>query len=62
MMIKIALAALLSTVAIAAPDGGYPLGRKEYYIQVPIDHFASGGAGQATFAMRYFVDAQFWDP
>jgi hypothetical protein len=44
-------------VAQATPDGGYPLGRKEYYIKMPIDHFTNGGAGSATFNMRYFVDA-----
>jgi len=46
----------------AAPDGGYPLGPKEYFIDMPIDHFTNGGAGSATFKMRYIVDAQYWDP
>ena len=62
MMLKIAIAAMLGYVAQATPDGGYPLGRKEYYIKMPIDHFTNGGAGSATFNMRYFVDAQYWDP
>jgi hypothetical protein len=53
---------LLLGVVLGAPDGGYPLGRKEYYMKMPIDHFSNGGAGSATFNMRYFVDAQFWDP
>jgi hypothetical protein len=52
---------LLGTVS-SAPDGGYPLGRKEYFIDMPIDHFTNGGAGSPTFKMRYFVDAQYWDP
>jgi pimeloyl-ACP methyl ester carboxylesterase len=56
------LTMLLAGYALAAPDGGYPLKRTTYYMTMPIDHFASGGAGGATFQMRYFVDAQFWDP
>ena len=59
------IAMLLLTAAagvIAAPDGGYPLGRKQYFIQMPIDHFSNGGQSGPTFNMRYFVDAQFWDP
>lgn len=48
---------MLSSAVLGAPDGGYPLGRKEYYIQMPIDHFTNGGAGSPTFSMRYFVDA-----
>jgi pimeloyl-ACP methyl ester carboxylesterase len=59
--LALALAAGLALVT-AAPDGGYPLGKKEYYIDMPIDHFTNRGAGSATFKMRYFVDAQFWDP
>lgn len=63
MMLKLALAALLSSVAVhGAPDGGYPLKRTEYYIKMPIDHFTNGGAGSPTFNMRYFVDASYWDP
>jgi pimeloyl-ACP methyl ester carboxylesterase len=60
----LALLGLLATISSVsgAPDGGYPLGRKEYYLKVPIDHFTNGGAGSPTFEMRYFVDAQFWDP
>ena len=64
-MINLALAmvaGLTYSMVNAAPDGGYPLGRKEYYIDMPIDHFTNGGAGSATFKMRYFVDAQYWDP
>ena len=57
-MMKISLiAAFFATAVLAAPDGGYPLGRKEYYIKTPIDHFANGGSGSPTFNMRYFVDA-----
>lgn len=61
-MLALTAAALLFSIVSAAPDGGYPLGRKEYYIDMPIDHFANGGSGSSTFKMRYFVDAQFWDP
>jgi len=59
MMYKLSIAAafMLSSAVLGAPDGGYPLGRKEYYIQMPIDHFTNGGAGSPTFSMRYFVDA-----
>lgn len=35
---------LLLGLALCAPEGGYPLGRKEYYISMPIDHFTNGGA------------------
>jgi hypothetical protein len=34
---------LFISLSLASPDGGYPLGRKEYYIDMPIDHFSSGG-------------------
>ena len=61
-MLALSAAALLFSIVSAAPDGGYPLGRKEYYIDMPIDHFTNGGAGSPTFKMRYFVDAQYWDP
>lgn len=61
-MLALSAAALLFSLVSAAPDGGYPLGRKEYYIDMPIDHFANGGYGSPTFKMRYFVDAQYWDP
>ena len=59
-MINLALtlaAGLTYSLVSAAPDGGYPIGRKEYYIDMPIDHFTNAGAGSATFKMRYFVDA-----
>ena len=61
-MLKIAALAALAGSALCAPDGGYPLGRKEYYMKMPIDHFSSAGFGGPTFNMRYFVDAQHWDP
>ena len=38
-----ALAIISSSVVSAAPDGGYPLGKKEYFISMPIDHFSNGG-------------------
>ena len=60
-ILALALSAGL-TLVTAASDGGYPLGKKEYYIDMPIYHFTNGGAGSATFKMRYFVDAQSWDP
>ena len=62
MKLSIAISALLCAVVSGAPDGGYPLGKKEYYIKMPIDHFSNGGSQTPTFNMRYIVDAQFWDP
>jgi len=47
---------LLLGLSLAAPDQGYPLGRKTYFIDMPIDHFSAGGASP-TYKMRYFVDA-----
>ncbi len=62
MILKLAGLVALATGIMAAPDGGYPLGKKEYYLKMPIDHFTSGGQGSPTFNLRYFVDAQYWDP
>ena len=61
-MLKSLAALTLLALVNAAPQGGYPIGRKEYYIDMPIDHFTNGGAGSPTYKMRYFVDAQYWDP
>jgi hypothetical protein len=47
---------LTLSVAAAAPEGGYPLGPKDYYIDMPLDHFSSSGKS-ITFKMRYRVDA-----
>ena len=57
MMLKSLAGLALLSLASCAPQGGYPIGRKEYYIDMPIDHFTNGGAGSATYKMRYFVDA-----
>ena len=56
MDIRLASLLILLGVALAAPDGGYPLGPKHYLIDMPIDHFASGGYSP-TYKMRYIVDA-----
>jgi lysosomal Pro-X carboxypeptidase len=57
------LLSLLSLVgfAFSAPPGGYPLSRTQYWFDVPLDHFSSGGES-STFKIRYLVDAQYWDP
>lgn len=47
---------ILLGIVNCSPPGGYPLGRQEYFIDMPIDHFASAGLSK-TFKMRYFVDA-----
>ena len=62
-MINLRSLSLLSCLGIAltAPPGGYPLKRTQYWFTVPIDHFASNG-NSPTFQIRYFVDAEYWDP
>lgn len=34
---------LLLGFAMSSPKGGYPLGPKTYWIDMPIDHFSAGG-------------------
>lgn len=52
---------LLLNLVWCAPPGGYPLKRTEYWFDVPLDHFSSGGVSE-TFKIKYLADAQYWDP
>lgn len=46
---------------LCAPPGGYPLTKTEYWFDVPLDHFASGG-NSPIFKIRYLANAEYWNP
>jgi hypothetical protein len=50
------LACLVFILVNAAPDGGYPLGKKEYYIDMPIDHFTNGGRSLGLFSAEVWTE------
>jgi len=47
---------LLLNLVVCAPPGGYPLKKTEYWFNVPLDHFSSGG-NSPMFKIKYLADA-----